>query len=229
MAGLIVALDTPDLVTAQRWADGVAPHCGLFKLGLEFFCAQGRDGVRALSQDRPVFLDLKLHDIPNTVAGAVAAVLPLAPAMLTVHASGGEAMVAAARAAIDQAAAPRVRLIAVTVLTSLDEPGLRSLGVAEPLPQQALRLARLAVAAGADGLVCAPTEVATLRAALGPGPMLVVPGVRPTGGDAHDQARTAGPGETARAGADWVVVGRPITQAPDPAAAAASIVAAARG
>ena len=181
--------------------------------------------MRAIT-GRPVFLDLKLHDIPNTVAGAVRAILPLAPRMLTVHAAGGAAMVAAARQASEAAGAARPMILAVTVLTSLDEADLAATGVPGPPASQVLRLARLAVAAGADGLVCSPLEVAMLRDALGAGPALVVPGIRPTGSAAGDQARTMTPAEAVAAGADWIVVGRPITAAPDAGQAAAAIAAA---
>jgi orotidine-5'-phosphate decarboxylase len=224
---LIVALDTTDTARATGWADAVAPHCGMFKLGLEFFLANGAAGVRAIT-GRPIFLDLKLHDIPNTVAGAVRAVLPLAPRMLTVHAAGGAAMVGAARHAAEAAGAARPMILAVTVLTSLHEADLAATGVPGPPAAQVLRLARLAVAAGADGLVCSPLEVAMLRDALGTGPALVVPGIRPAGSAAGDQARTMTPEEAVAAGADWIVVGRPITAAPDAAQAAAAIAAAIR-
>lgn len=223
---LIVALDTTDPARAGAWAAAVAPHCGLFKLGLEFFLANGAAGTRAVT-GRPVFLDLKLHDIPNTVAGAVRAVLPLAPRMLTVHAAGGSAMIAAARQAAATAGSARPLILAVTVLTSLDAAALAATGVADAPARQVLRLARLALGAGADGLVCSPLEAAMLRDALGPdGPVLVVPGIRPAGSAAGDQARTLTPAEAVAAGADWIVVGRPITAAPDPAAAAAAIAAA---
>ncbi len=224
MAGLIAALDTADLPRARAWAAALAPHCGVLKLGLEFFAAHGATGVREAT-DAPVFLDLKLHDIPNTVAGAVRAVLPLRPRMLTLHAAGGGAMIASAREAAETADADRPLLLAVTVLTSLDAEALHATGVAGGVRQQVLRLARLAMAAGADGLVCAPPEVAMLRDALGTGPVLVVPGVRPEGSQRGDQARVATPLDVARAGADWLVVGRPITLAPDPAAAARRIAA----
>ncbi len=220
---LIVALDTADLDIAARWAQAVAPHCGRLKLGLEFFLANGPAGVRAIA-DRPVFLDLKLHDIPNTVAGAVRAVLPLAPDMLTLHAAGGPAMIAAAREAASTAARPPT-LLAVTVLTSLDAATLDATGVAGGPRQQVLRLARLALAAGADGLVCAAAEVPMLRDAFGAGPVLVVPGIRPAGAMPGDQARAATPEAAIAAGADWIVVGRPITGSADPAAAAAAIAA----
>ncbi|HEV7263963.1 MAG TPA: orotidine-5'-phosphate decarboxylase [Falsiroseomonas sp.] len=222
--GLCVALDAPDLVTAEGWAGTVAPHAALLKVGLELFSAEGGQAVRRIAAHRPVFLDLKLHDIPNTVAGAVRALAPLRPAWLTIHAAGGAAMVAAAREAAERAGgAERIRILAVTVLTSLDAAALAETGVVGGPVQQVLRLARLAVAAGADGLVCSPREVAPLRDALGEGPALVVPGVRPAGAAADDQARTATPEEMAAAGADFVVVGRPITRAPEPAAAAAAI------
>jgi orotidine-5'-phosphate decarboxylase len=224
MTGLIAALDTTDPARAAAWADAVAPACGMLKLGLEFYFANGGAGVRGIAQ-RPVFLDLKLHDIPNTVAGAVRAVLPLRPAFLTLHAAGGRAMIAAAREAAEAAGPARPRLLAVTVLTSLDAAALQETGVAGGPRQQVLRLARLALSAGADGLVCSAHEIAPLRDAIGPGPLLVVPGIRPAGTASQDQARTMTPREAAQAGADWLVVGRPITAAPDPGAAAAAIAA----
>jgi orotidine-5'-phosphate decarboxylase len=224
MTGLIAALDTLDTSQAVRLADAVAPHCGMVKVGLAFFLANGAAGFLALG-GRPVFLDLKLHDIPNTVAGAVRAVLPLRPRMLTLHAAGGAAMMAAARQAAEAAGPARPKLLGVTVLTSLDADALHATGVAGDPAEQVLRLARLAIAAGADGLVCSPLEVRMLRAALGSGPLLVVPGIRPAGAPLGDQARTLTPREAAAAGADWLVVGRPITAAADPAAAAAAIAA----
>ncbi|MDR3524693.1 MAG: orotidine-5'-phosphate decarboxylase [Acetobacteraceae bacterium] len=222
--GLIAALDTTDAAQAQRWANAVAPHCGLLKLGLEFFLAHGAEGLRGITQ-RPIFLDLKLHDIPNTAAGGVRAVLPLRPAMLTLHASGGAAMIGAARKEAEKAGAERPILLAVTVLTSMDTEALHSIGVAGGPRQQVLRLARLALDAGADGLVCSAQEVAMLRDALGDGPTLVVPGIRPAGADIGDQSRVMTPTDAARAGASWIVVGRPITQASNPAQAAAAIAA----
>jgi orotidine-5'-phosphate decarboxylase len=222
--GLIAALDTTDIAEARLWAKAVRPHCRMVKLGLEFFLANGAAGVAAVA-DLPVFLDLKLHDIPNTVAGAVRAVLPLRPHMLTLHASGGAAMFFAAREATDTAKGEKPLLLGVTVLTSLDDAALSDVGVAGGARQQVLRLARLALAAGADGLVCGPLEISVLRDALGDEPVLVVPGIRPAGAAADDQARTMAPGAAAAAGADWLVVGRPITRAADPAAAAAAIAA----
>jgi orotidine-5'-phosphate decarboxylase len=206
-ARIIPALDSGDAARAQSLAASLAPHCGLLKVGLELFTSAGPTIVSALAGHRPIFLDLKLHDIPNTVAGAVRSLLPLKPAMMTLHAAGGAAM------------------MAVTVLTSIDAATLTSTGVAASPADQVLRLARLALTAGADGLVCSPQEAGVLRAALGPSPFLVVPGVRPAGSAAGDQARTATPAEAVAAGADWIVVGRPITGASDPAAAAAAIAA----
>lgn len=224
-ARLIAALDTADLPRAEALAEALAPCCGVLKLGLELFAAAGPEAVRRIGARAPVFLDLKLHDIPNTVAGAVRALLPLRPAMLTLHAAGGTAMLEAARAAAEQAGTTRPILLAVTVLTSLDAAALAATGIAATPADQVLRLARLALAAGADGLVCSPREAAILRQALGPAALLVVPGVRPAGSAAGDQARTATPAEAVAAGADWIVVGRPITNAADPAEAARAIVA----
>jgi orotidine-5'-phosphate decarboxylase len=226
---IIAALDTTDLATAQAWARVLGPGSGgsgvgMLKLGLAFYLAHGAAGVRAVTPE-PVFLDLKLHDIPNTVAGAVSAVLPLGAAMLTLHAAGGSAMIAAARSTAEAAGPNRPKLLAVTVLTSLSAEALAETGVSDTPRAQVLRLAKLALAAGADGLVCSPQEVAMLRDEIGPDPVLVVPGIRPLGSAAGDQARTLTPREAVAAGADWLVIGRPITQAPDPAAAAARIAA----
>jgi orotidine-5'-phosphate decarboxylase len=220
---LIAALDTADLATAQAWARALTPHCGALKLGLEFFLAHGPAGIAAI-QGLPIFLDLKLHDIPNTVAGAVRSILPLAPAMLTLHASGGGAMIAAARNVVERASV-RPKLLAVTVLTSLDEAALREMGIDHSPAQLVLTLARSALSHGADGLVCSAHEVAMLRAEFGAAPILVVPGIRPAGSDVADQARTMTPSAAVRAGADHIVVGRPITQSPDLGAAAAAIAA----
>jgi orotidine-5'-phosphate decarboxylase len=221
---LIVALDTLEVERARDWARAVMPYAGMLKLGLEYFLANGAAGFRELA-DAPIFLDLKLHDIPNTVAGGVRAVLKLRPKMLTIHASGGSAMIQAAHQAASSAGADRPMILAVTVLTSLDQADLRAVGVANSVSEQVLRLARLAIGAGADGLVCSPLEVAMLRAELGPKVTLVVPGIRPQGEAVGDQARTLTPAEAIAAGADWIVVGRPITKATDPAASAADIAA----
>lgn len=225
-ARIVAAIDTADPARAAALAEALAPpRCGVLKLGLELFAAQGPEAVRRLAARAPVFLDLKLHDIPNTVAGAVRALAPLRPAMLTLHAAGGAAMLAAAREAAEAAGGARPILLAVTVLTSLDEVALAATGVAGGAATQVVRLGRLAMAAGADGLVCSPREVAPLRQALGAAPLLVVPGIRPAGAAAGDQARTATPEQAVADGADWIVVGRPITGAADPVAAAAAIAA----
>jgi orotidine-5'-phosphate decarboxylase len=224
---LIAAIDTADRTRAAAMAQAVASHCGLVKLGLEYFLAHGPAGLIAAG-GAPVFLDLKLHDIPNTVAGAVRSLLPLNVDMLTVHASGGGAMVAAAAKAAAEAAAPP-KILAVTVLTSMDAAALAETGVAGGTTQQVLRLARLALDNGADGLVCSAHEIAPLRDAFGAKPILVVPGIRPAGSATNDQARVMTPEQAVRAGADYLVVGRPIFSAPDPAAAAAAIAASIAG
>lgn len=221
---LIVALDTADAGLAQVWARVVGPHAGLLKLGLEFVLANGAAAVRGIN-DAPIFLDLKFHDIPNTVAGAVRALLPLRPSMLTIHASGGPAMIRAARQSANTAGDARPMILAVTVLTSLDQAAVTALGIVGSPTQQVLRLGRLAVEAGADGLVCSPLEVAMLRQMLAPDVRLVVPGIRPAGAPSDDQARTMTAAEAVAAGADWIVVGRPITGSDDPGRAAANIAA----
>ncbi len=221
---LIVAIDTPDASHAQALVTAVGPHCGMVKLGLEVFAALGPSAFAA-AVGYPVFLDVKLHDIPNTVAGAVRALLPCRPTMLTIHAAGGAAMIAAARDAMEPAGSARPLLLAVTVLTSLSAGTLSQTGVAGGPRQQVLRLARLALDAGADGLVCSAAEIAMLRDAFGAAPVLVVPGIRPEGADYGDQARVATPQAAIAAGASYIVVGRPITRADDPAAAAAAIAA----
>ena len=219
MNPVFVALDTPDLERARNLAEAVAPHVGGLKLGLEFFAANGPAGVRELaSLGLPLFLDLKLHDIPNTVAKAVAALAPLEPAILTVHAAGGRAMLEAAR----EAAAFATRVVAVTVLTSLDQPDLRDIGVECPPDQQVTRLAGLARRSGLDGIVCSGAEVAAASAAW-PDGFFVVPGVRPGGVADADQKRVMAPRDALEAGASILVVGRPITASADPVAAARAI------
>ena len=222
---IFLAIDTTDTAAATAQAaatDGVITG---IKLGLEFFTARGPDGVRAVaSGGRPLFLDLKLHDIPNTVAGAVRAVTPLQPVLLTVHAGGGGAMLRAALDAAGEAAAKvgsaRPRIVGVTVLTSLAETDLDAVGQRGPIADQAKRLAALAQASGLDGVVCSPHEIAALRAQCGTGFRLVVPGIRPAWSAAGDQKRVMTPAEAARLGADYLVIGRPITGAADPSAAA---------
>jgi len=221
---LLVAIDTSDPDEARALVRAVAGVAGGIKLGLEFFAANGPKAVKDISFGEPLFLDLKLHDIPNTVAGAVRAVASLEPLLLTVHAGGGPAMM---RAAADAATAGRHRtkILAVTVLTSLDEDDLARVGQSGPVAEQVLRLGLLARDNGLDGVVCSPHEVAGLRAACGPNFMLVVPGIRPAGASAGDQKRVMTPREALAAGADYLVIGRPITAAPDPAAAARAIAA----
>ncbi|ABC83709.1 orotidine-5'-phosphate decarboxylase [Anaeromyxobacter dehalogenans] len=217
---ICAALDFPTFAAAEPFARAVAPEVGILKVGLELFAAEGPAAVRAAARlGRPVFLDLKLHDIPNTVEGAARSAAASGAALLTVHAAGGAEMV---RAAV-RGAGPGVRVLAVTVLTSLDAAALEAIGLAGPPEAAVVRLARLAVDAGAGGIVCSPHEVAAVRAAVGPGPLLVVPGVRPAGAAKGDQARVATPAEAVRAGADVIVVGRPLRDAPDPAAAARAI------
>jgi orotidine-5'-phosphate decarboxylase len=221
-APIAVALDAPDAETAARWARAVTPHVAVVKIGLELFCRTGPsivDSVRGGS-GVDLFLDLKLHDIPNTVAGATRSVARLRPRYLTVHASGGADMV---RAAVD--AAPDVTVAAVTVLTSLDDAVLDAVGLAGPPMDAVRRLAALAVGAGAGALVCSPREVAAVRAEVGPDVVLITPGVRPAGADVQDQARVATPEQALADGADLLVIGRPITGAADPGAAAAGLAA----
>jgi orotidine-5'-phosphate decarboxylase len=217
---ICAALDFATWREAEPFARSIAPHVGLLKVGLELFTAEGPPAVRAAAAlGKPVFLDLKLHDIPNTVEGAARSAAATGAALLTVHASGGPEMV---RAAV-RGAGGRVRILAVTVLTSLDGAALEKIGLAGPPEAAVVRLAKLAVEAGAGGLVCSPHEVAAVRAAVGPGPLLVVPGVRPAGAALGDQARVATPEAAVRAGADVIVLGRPLRDAPDPAAAARAI------
>ncbi|MDX6224028.1 MAG: orotidine-5-phosphate decarboxylase [Frankiales bacterium] len=225
-APVAVALDAPDIETAAQWAEAVAPHVSTLKVGLELFCRYGPDAVTTVRGGNrlDLFLDLKLHDIPATVAGAARSVARLKPTYLTVHASGGPAMV---RAAVE--AAPEIRIAAVTVLTSLTEADLATLGLAGPATDAVRRLAAMAVAAGARALVCSPQEVAVVRAEVGPDVVLITPGVRPAGASADDQARTSTPLGALADGADLLVVGRPITGASDPGAAAARIAAELRG
>jgi orotidine-5'-phosphate decarboxylase len=218
---IYVALDTPDLDRAKTIADRVRHHVGGIKLGLEFFAANGRAGVRTMAKlGLPIFLDLKLHDIPNTVAKAIQALRPLAPAILTVHAAGGRAMMEDAKAA----APAGTKVVAVTVLTSLDGSDLRSIGLAPNSHEQVERLTDLARTAGLDGVVCSGNEVAAGRAAWPEG-FFVVPGVRLAGGKAADQKRVITPAAAVDAGASIIVVGRPITEAVDPDAAARAIAA----
>jgi len=224
-APIAVALDAPNLETASRWTGLVTPHVSTVKIGLELYLRYGPEvvaSIRGASGVR-IFLDLKLHDILATVASAVRAVARLRPQLITVHAAGGPAMI---RAAVE--AAPGTPIAAVTALTSLNGEDLDRIGVPGGIADWVLRLAAMAVEAGASGLVCSPREVAAVRDEVGPGITLITPGVRPAGADRHDQARVATPEEALRAGADLLVIGRAITGAPDPGAAAAAIAASLR-
>ncbi|MER6576693.1 orotidine-5'-phosphate decarboxylase [Nonomuraea sp. NPDC001023] len=224
-APIAVALDAPDLETAARWASLVTPHVSTIKVGLELYLRYGPDVIASVrgASGVQIFLDLKLHDIPNTVAGAAKAVARLRPAILTVHAAGGAAMI---RAAVESA--PQTKIAAVTILTSLDESDLDRMGLAGPADEAVRRLAALSVEAGATALVCSPNEVAAVRAEVGPGITLITPGVRPQGADVQDQVRVATPEQALADGADLLVIGRPITGAADPGAAAAAIAASLR-
>ncbi len=216
-----MALDTPELVRAKAVAERIKAHVGGIKLGLEFFCANGRAGVREMATlGLPIFLDLKLHDIPNTVGKAVQALRPLEPAILTVHAAGGRAMMEDAKAA----APSGTRVVAVTVLTSLDAADLTATGLAPDPHEQVMRLTELARSARLDGVVCSGSEVAEAKR-LWPDGFFVVPGVRPAGGTVGDQKRVVTPRAALDAGASVLVIGRPITEAPDPDKAARAIEA----
>jgi orotidine-5'-phosphate decarboxylase len=233
-ARLFCALDTVDLALARHLARQLGGLVDGVKLGLEFFTANGPAGVRAIQeQGLPIFLDMKFHDIPNTVAGGMTAAAALGVAIVTIHASGGGAMLAAAMAAARKSAATAgvapPKVVGITVLTSLGEDDLAAVGQQGPLPAQAERLADLSLASGLDGVVCSAREAALLRKRLGPSALLVVPGLRPVWADAQDQKRVVTPGDAVRLGADVLVVGRPITTARDPADAAKRIVAEMRG
>jgi len=221
MKPIFVAIDTPDIDHAREIARAVSGEAAGVKLGLEFCCANGPYGVRRVTElGLPLFLDLKLHDIPNTVGKAVEALAVLNPAVLTVHAAGGRAMLAAAKAA-----APKTtKVVAVTVLTSLDSSDLADAGVAGSPAQQVERLTRFARDAGVDGIVCSGAEVRAAREAW-PDGFFVVPGVRPAGSDVADQKRVVTPRQAIDDGASILVIGRPITGAPDPAQALRDIAA----
>ena len=227
-APIAVAMDTQSLAVLSDWSEAVAPVVSTLKVGLEVYCRDGAEAVRAARDAAAraghpgidIFLDLKLHDIPATVRGAAEAVASLRPTYVTVHASGGSAMVAAAAEAL-----PDTRITAVTVLTSLAEEDLASVGLQGPSREAVVRLARLAVAAGARAIVCSPQEVAAVRAAVPDDITLITPGVRPAGASLDDQQRVATPEQAIADGADLLVIGRPITSAPDPRAAAEAIAA----
>ncbi len=221
-ARIVVAIDTPNVERAEALASECRSAAAV-KLGLEFFAAQGPSGVRRVGQaGAPLFLDLKLHDIPNTVVGAIRALRPLAPAMLTVHAAGGSAMLASAQAATQTYEEPPA-LLGVTTLTSLDSDDTAAIGVHGSTSDQVVRLAMLARNAGLAGIVCAPTEAARVRREIGPDFLIVTPGIRPAAAAVQDQKRVATPSAAAAAGADLLVIGRPITGAEHPAEALAAI------
>ncbi len=220
-APIAVALDAPDLSEAVALAAAVAPTVSTIKVGLELYLQAGASGVQQVRDAAPgcaIFLDLKLHDIPNTVAGAARSVGQLQPDLLTVHALGGFDMV---RAAVD--ALPSTRIAAVTILTSMSARDLAAVGVVGSAEDAVRRLAALAAAAGARALVCSPLEVALVRAEVGNDVVLITPGVRPAGSGQGDQMRVATPAQALADGADLLVIGRPISASPDPAAAAAAI------
>ena len=220
---VFVALDTTDPDYARQLAERVRADVGGLKLGLEFFNAHGPDGVRPfLKMGVPVFLDLKYHDIPNTVAGACRAAASLGVSIMNLHAQGGAAMMRAGLDAV-KSVSPSTKLIAVTMLTSLSDEDLPSVGLTPPVADQVLRLASLTQQCGLDGVVCSAHEIALLRKELGPDCLLVVPGIRPAGAATGDQRRVMEPAEARDAGANILVIGRPITAAPDPAQAARDI------
>jgi len=209
-APIVLAVDTPELKTAVEWVRATQEHVSVFKLGLEFFLTFGHDGVKAIQAetDSDIFLDLKLHDIPHTVSGAAKAVSHLAPKFLTVHASGGEAMVKAAADAM-----PQSFITGVTILTSMSEADVRDVGFKASALDSAVSLAKVAIAGGARAIVCSPLEISAVRAAVGQTALIITPGVRPlemAGSD--DQQRTMTPEDAIAAGANLVVIGRPITQ-----------------
>lgn len=226
---IFVGLDTPDIDKAARLAKALIGAVGGVKIGKELFTAQGPDGVRMAAGGAPLFLDLKFHDIPNTVAGAVRAAVHLRPKILNVHASGGRAMMTAAaeaaREASEDLGVERPKVIGVTVLTSLDARDLEEVGQMGPPKAQVKRLALLAQDSGLDGVVCSAKEIEMLRKACGPDFLLVVPGIRPSWSAAGDQKRIMTPEDAIAAGADHIVIGRPITAADDPLAAARRIAA----
>ena len=220
---LAVALDYPDAYQAMKLVDSLGQTCQWFKVGMELYYAAGNDIIRQL-RDRgfDVFLDLKLHDIPNTVAGAVRSATKAGASLLTIHASGGPAMMTAAAEAAKAPGSPR--LLAVTVLTSMDAAQLAATGITASPADQVLKLAKLARQSGIDGFVCSAEEVAAVRAATGPQTLLVIPGIRLAGAAIDDQKRIATPSQAIAQGASMLVIGRPITQAKDPAAAAEDIL-----
>lgn len=226
---IFCAIDTPLRARAEELAEALRGAVGGLKIGMEYFYAHGADGYHGLAAfEQPIFLDLKLHDIPNTVASAVRALAPLEPALLNVHAGGGAAMMQAAANAANEAKDKGLRaptMLAVTILTSLGESDLHDMGISGSPREQVLRLAHLAKANGMDGVVCSAHEIDAIRAELGPDFKLIVPGIRPAGSATHDQKRVMTPEAALEAGADILVIGRAITEAADPRQAALDIAA----
>ncbi len=229
---LIVALDVPELDQAVELARRLEGQVGFYKVGLELFGAHGPEAVRAIGKFGPIFLDLKLHDIPTTVERSARALGRLGVTLLTIHAGGGPEMIAAAVRGLDEgtrgSSGPAPLVLAVTVLTSMSDDDLAAVN-APPAAEQVPALAKMATAAGAPGLVCAPKDLAAVRGAVGPDTVLVTPGIRPSGSDSDDHARGATPGDAISGGANLLVVGRPITRATDPLAAARGILAEVEG
>jgi orotidine-5'-phosphate decarboxylase len=216
---IAVALDAPDLATFSKWALAAAPAVEILKVGLEVFLRDGADAIEVVKRtDCKLFLDLKLHDIPNTVKGACESVSSFSPDFLTVHASGGPTMVAAAANAL-----PNTKITAVTILTSMSPADLAAVGFEKTAEELAVRMAKMAVESGARAIVCSPQEVSAIRNAVGTDITLITPGVRPAGADLGDQSRVATPKEALANGANYVVIGRPITGASDIHAAALEI------
>lgn len=224
MAELIVALDLPDAKSIAGIVDNLASEVSWYKVGLELFTREGAHALTPLvERKKRIFLDLKFHDIPRTVERAIASAARLGVSMLTVHASGGKAMLKAAANAVKNFENPPI-LVAVTTLTSLDAFDFRDLGIARTVGEQALALADMALAAGIDGLVTSVLEAPLLRENFGSSPVLVTPGIRPTGSDSADQKRIATPAMAVKSGSDYLVVGRPIIEAPTPILAAKEII-----
>jgi orotidine-5'-phosphate decarboxylase len=222
---LIVALDVQTSDMVKQLVDSLPPEVTWYKVGLELFTAEGPAALQYLrKKNKKIFLDLKLHDIPNTVAAAVASAARHGVAMLTLHAGGGREMLKAAVQSARKADSSTPKLVAVTTLTSLAQSDLLELGITRSLADHTLALGEMAISAGVDGLVCSPHEARAFRDKLGKGPILVTPGIRPAGADVADQKRVATPEAAIKAGASFLVVGRPITQAPDPTTAAKDIL-----
>jgi orotidine-5'-phosphate decarboxylase len=221
---IFVALDTTDLDRATHLANQLVGMVGGVKMGKEFLTVHGLEGIRKVAKcGMPVFLDTKFHDIPNTVASAIRAVLPLNPFVVNVHASGGAAMMRAAQSAVEEAEKNRPLLIAVTVLTSMTDEDLAEIGMQGPTEERVVALARLTQKSGLDGIVCSPLEIKAVRKACGPNFKLMVPGIRPVWSSDNDQKRTTTPSNAIKLGADYLVIGRPITAAENPIEAAQKI------